>query len=157
MTSSNGNIFRVTVQLCGEFTGDRDKGQWHGALMFSLICASVNNLEAGDWRRHLRPLWRESNVKNCFSESLEIAEVEWNLSYVWNQSYVHPITFRKTLAPTSCMVVFYLTVGSSCPLKHFLLYWYIDYVMHLLIGKRPTHDRCLHPHRTIRWVNIRKT
>ena len=32
------------------------KGQWHGALMFSLICTwmngSVNNVEAGDLRRH---------------------------------------------------------------------------------------------------------
>ena len=32
------------------------KGQWRGALMFSLICARingwVNNLEAGDLRRH---------------------------------------------------------------------------------------------------------
>ena len=55
MTSSNGNIFRVTGPLCGEFTGH--KGQWHRALMFSLICAWinvrwVNNREAGDLRRH---------------------------------------------------------------------------------------------------------
>ena len=28
------------------------KGLWRGALMFSLICAWVNNREAGDWRRH---------------------------------------------------------------------------------------------------------
>ena len=36
-----------------------NKGQWRGALMFSLICAwinvSVNNREAGDWRRHRAP------------------------------------------------------------------------------------------------------
>ena len=41
MTSSNGNIFRVTGPLYGEFTGHwwipRTKGQWRGALMFSLI------------------------------------------------------------------------------------------------------------------------
>ena len=47
MTSSNGNIFRVTGHLC----------QWRGALMFSLICAWindwVNNREAGDLRRYL--------------------------------------------------------------------------------------------------------
>ena len=54
MTSSNGNIFRVTGHLCGEFTGPRwHKGQWRGALMFSVICARingwVNNGEAGDW------------------------------------------------------------------------------------------------------------
>ena len=58
MTSSNGNIFRVT----GPFGGDRwpvnspHKGQWYIALMFSLICAWtngwVNNWYIGDLRRH---------------------------------------------------------------------------------------------------------
>ena len=47
MTSSNGNIFRVT----GHFY----KGQWRGALMFYLLCACgdgwVNNRKAGDVRR----------------------------------------------------------------------------------------------------------
>ena len=60
MTSSNGNIFRVTGPLCGEFTGHRwiplTKGQWRGALMFSSICAWingwVNNRKTGDLRRH---------------------------------------------------------------------------------------------------------
>ena len=60
ITSSNGNIFRVTGPLCGEFTGRRwippHKGQWRRALMFSLIChwidGWVNNREAGDLRRH---------------------------------------------------------------------------------------------------------
>ena len=57
MTSSNGNIFRVTGHLCGEFTGQR----WtppkasDGSLMFSFICvwinSWVNNREAGDLRR----------------------------------------------------------------------------------------------------------
>ena len=61
MTSSNGNIFRVTGHLCGEFTGPRwiphtKAMQWRGALMFSLIFVWingwVNNREAGDLRRH---------------------------------------------------------------------------------------------------------
>ena len=60
MASSNGDIFRVTGHLYGEFTGppvnSPPKGQWHGALMFSLICvwknSLVNNREAGDLRRH---------------------------------------------------------------------------------------------------------
>ena len=60
MTSSNGNIFRVTGHLCEGFTGEPvnspHKGQWRRALMFSLICAWisswVNNREAGDLRRH---------------------------------------------------------------------------------------------------------
>ena len=41
------------------------KGQWRGALMFSLICvwinAWVNNREAGDLRRYHTPLWRHRN------------------------------------------------------------------------------------------------
>ena len=54
MTTSNGNIFRVTDHLYREFTGHR----WipHGALMASLIWSRingwVNNREAGDLRRH---------------------------------------------------------------------------------------------------------
>ena len=60
MTSSNGIIFRGTGHLCGEFTGPQwissHKGQWRGALMLTLICSRingwVNNLEAGDMRRH---------------------------------------------------------------------------------------------------------
>ena len=60
MTSSNGNIFRVTGHVCGEFTAppvnSPHKGQWRGALMFSLICVWihgwVNKREAGDLRRY---------------------------------------------------------------------------------------------------------
>ena len=58
MTSSNGNSFRVTGHLCGEFTGHRwiPHTKASGALMFSLIYARinswVNNREAGDLRRH---------------------------------------------------------------------------------------------------------
>ena len=59
MASSNGNIFRVTGPLCGEYTGPVNsphKGQGRGALMFPLICAWindwVNNRETGDFRHH---------------------------------------------------------------------------------------------------------
>ena len=57
-TSSNGNIFRITGPLCGNSpVNSPHKGQWRGALIFSLICAWtkgwVNNLDAGDLRRHL--------------------------------------------------------------------------------------------------------
>ena len=54
MTSSNGNIFRVTGPLSP--VNSPHKGQWRGALLFSLICdwinGRVNNCEAGDLRRH---------------------------------------------------------------------------------------------------------
>ena len=71
MTSSNGNIFRVTGHLCGEFTGHRwiprgHKGQWRGALVFSLISAWINgwvNQSWGWWfETPSRPLWRHCYV-----------------------------------------------------------------------------------------------
>ena len=59
MTSSNGNIFRVTCHLCGIHrspVNSPHKGQWRGALRFSLICAwtdsCANNGDAGGLRRH---------------------------------------------------------------------------------------------------------
>ena len=57
MTSSNGNIFRVTGPLCWEFTGPGElPTQRPVTRMLSLICVWingwVNNHEAGDLRRH---------------------------------------------------------------------------------------------------------
>ena len=59
MTSSNGNIFRVTGHCAGIHRSPVNspyKGQWRGALVFSLICTRingwVNNREASDLRRH---------------------------------------------------------------------------------------------------------
>ena len=53
MTSSN-ETFSALLAICAG--NSPHKGQWRGALMFSLICASVNawvnNLEAGDLRRY---------------------------------------------------------------------------------------------------------
>ena len=60
MTSSNGNIFRVTGRLCGEFTGDRwiplttasDAELWCFFFIRAWINDWVNTREAGDLRRH---------------------------------------------------------------------------------------------------------
>ena len=53
MTSSNGNISALLAICAGN---SPHKGQWRGALMFSLICAWinswVNNRESGDLRRN---------------------------------------------------------------------------------------------------------
>ena len=49
MTSSNGNIFRVTDHFCGEFTGHR----WIPHTKASDAELWVKNREAGDLRRHL--------------------------------------------------------------------------------------------------------
>ena len=60
MTSSNGNIFRVTGHLCGEFTGPRwiprtkasDTELWFFSLIWARMNVWVNNREAGDMRSH---------------------------------------------------------------------------------------------------------
>ena len=60
MTSSNGNIFRVTGPLCGEFTGHRwihrtkasDAELWCFLWSTPWIKGWVNNREAGDLRRY---------------------------------------------------------------------------------------------------------
>ena len=59
MTSSNGNIFRITGHLCGEFTGPGEfpaQRPVTRSLMFSLICVWINdwinNRQAGDLRRY---------------------------------------------------------------------------------------------------------
>ena len=60
MTSSNGNIFRVTGHLCGEFTGPRwiprtkasDAEIWWVFFICVWINGSVNNRQAVDLRRY---------------------------------------------------------------------------------------------------------
>ena len=56
MTSTNGNIFRVTGHLWIHRSpmNSPDKGEWRGALMFSLILTNdwANHRDAGDLRRH---------------------------------------------------------------------------------------------------------
>ena len=59
MTSSNGNIFRVTGPLCGEFTGPGEfpaqRPMMQSVDVFFDLCLNndwVNNLEAGDLRCH---------------------------------------------------------------------------------------------------------
>ena len=65
MTSSNGNIFRVTGHLCGEFTGPGEFPAQRPVtrsfdVFFDLRPKNgwVNNREAGDLRRLRAPLWR---------------------------------------------------------------------------------------------------
>ena len=57
MTSPNGNIFRVTGPLCGEFTGPGEFPTQRPVarssdVFFDLRVNWVNNREAGDLRRH---------------------------------------------------------------------------------------------------------
>ena len=76
MTSSNGNIFRVTGHLCGEFTGPRwiphtkanDAELWCLLLICVWINGCVNNREAGDLRRYCVP-YGVTVMENLVSET----------------------------------------------------------------------------------------
>ena len=68
MTSSNGNIFRVTGHLCGEFTAPRwiprtkssDAELW--CFLWSRLNKRLSKQSWGWWFETLsRPLWRHSN------------------------------------------------------------------------------------------------
>ena len=89
MTSSNGNIFRVTGPLCGEFTGHRwiPRKGWSGALVFSLICAWinswVNNRAAGDQRCHRAHY--DVIVMNCSWRWDNLNKICTCVVHVWSQ------------------------------------------------------------------------
>ena len=71
MTSPNGNIFLLywpfVRRIHPSWVKSPHKGQWRGALMFSLICAWINSWEKnpqwwGCWfETPWRPFWRHSN------------------------------------------------------------------------------------------------
>ena len=73
MTSSNGNIFRVTGHLCGEFTGHRwiprtkasDAELW--CFFYLRLNKRLSKQSWGWWfETPSRPLWRHSNVLHGF-------------------------------------------------------------------------------------------
>ena len=79
MTSSNGNIFRVTGHLSGEFTGDRWIPRTKPVTrMLPLICSWINgwinNGEAGDLRRHLvhndATVMNFASLPNCLTHRM---------------------------------------------------------------------------------------
>ena len=66
MTSSNGNIFRVTGHLCGEFIGPGEfpaQRPVTRSFMFPLICVWIHSWENNREAETLpRPLWHHSNA-----------------------------------------------------------------------------------------------
>ena len=114
MTSSNGNIFRVTGHLCVEFTGEQHKGQWRGALMFSLICVWingwVNNGEAGDLRRY-RAHYAVTVMTREHSHMSTVSEIHLCMTiYLFkDNSCLHVSLHRWTFV--KCIHIFIAAVG----------------------------------------------
>ena len=94
MTSSNGNIFRVTGPLCGEFTGPRwiPRTKTSEAELWCLLWW-VNNREAGDLRRYRA----HYDVTVMIMWSLIMFQT------FYNQSFHHgSISIRMGLLPDEC-------------------------------------------------------
>ena len=93
MTSSNGNIFRVTGHLCGEFTGPRwipHKKASHAELLsfFELrLNKRLGKQQWGWWFETLScPLWNRRNEQTTIHYSLQ----------GWYTSIVYPPCFAVT-------------------------------------------------------------
>ena len=85
--------FSVLLALCvgnspvtGEFCA-QIKGQWHGALMFSLICAWINawenNCEAGDLRCHHAHYDVIAMINHVHPSVCLSVYISWMLKYGW--------------------------------------------------------------------------
>ena len=103
MTSSNGNIFRVTGHLCGIHrtpVNSPHKGQWRGALMFSLICPWIYGwVKAGDlrcYRAHYDVIVMQLYPWKCARTGPlnDITWVSWRIDYLFNSLF--RLTSRKT-------------------------------------------------------------
>ena len=111
MASSNGNIFRVTDHLCGEFTGSRwiprTKASDAELWCFSLICARkngwVNNGEAGDLRRHRAHY--DVMVMSCVVGITPGKPSQWH-SYV-TDDFASPVHHQLRHRP--CQIVTFLS------------------------------------------------
>ena len=88
MASSNGNIFRVTGHLCGEFTGHRPVTRRFGVFFDLHLNKRLSKQWWGWWfETPSRPLWRHCNVltlgltedhwhavkTNCYSMTIKLS------------------------------------------------------------------------------------
>ena len=111
------------------------KGQWHGALMFSLICARingwVNNREADDLRRHQAHCdvivmgfylthWRRDKMTAIFQTAFSIA-------FSWVTIVVFWWKFHWTLFPWIQLTIFQhwfrWWLGAGQATSHYLNQW----------------------------------
>ena len=117
MRSSNGNISRVTGPLVRGIqwrpVNSPHKGQWHEALMFSLICTWmncwVNNHEAGELRCHCAhydvTVMQYANPGAWNTQKKNVWKSSWqgfpNMASDWLAS--------ETRSKNSCMITWILT------------------------------------------------
>ena len=85
------------------------KGQWRGALMFSLICTWingwVNNGEAGDSRHH-RSHYDVTVMSPSMSDSILAAVISHRMLFLWAQPYIYKESAQQRLNMTLVRIYF---------------------------------------------------
>ena len=137
MTSSNGNIFRVTAGN-SPVMNSLHKSQWGRVLVFSLICTWincwVNNREAGDLRRHRAHYDVTVNV-HCVptSRRLICPTMIWRfmLDMINNSSVSKPTLFIENKGKSSRVVIKYClryTTTQLCKLVLIKFRWHLTFI-----------------------------
>ena len=135
MTSPNGNIFRVTGPLCGEFTGHRwiplTKASDAGLWWFFYLRLNKRKESWGWWlKTPSRPFWRRCNV---LLEPPSVPDTTPRVKHLWrglrficiNPVYVNQLLHTGYLDRT------YMTWVISCE-----LFWYTQMILQLDFGKK---------------------
>ena len=124
MTSSNGNIFRVTGPLYGEFNGHRwiPSTKASDAELWSLICVWingwVNNRGAGDLRRY----GAHYDVTVMRTEVLETAMV---CHVLYNKHYIDGLVHKRRNSSALAMELLLSCTNPSIYIFLYLyFYWY---------------------------------
>ena len=121
MTSSNGNIFRVTGIIVRGIhrwpVNSPRKGQWRGAVMFSLICALnkgwVNNREGGDFRRHRAHYDVNVMLENGRSKSAQFVATIQTQIFSENR-YTSSLHWNSFIICQTSTKYYRLTILSNC-------------------------------------------
>ena len=123
ISSSNGNIFRVTGHLCGEFTGHR----WIPCTKASdaeLWCLNkrLSKQSWGWWIETLSDsLWRHYNDEYIHSTC---SKTEVRGQRIFQFAYVCTDTIQKQLSDIDCLAVFITTYLDLLIVLSIQSYWH---------------------------------
>ena len=125
MTSSNGNIFRVTGPLCGEFTG-KFLAQRPVTRSFDVFAdLHLNNGWSTQWwgwwfQTPVCPLWRHCNYPSCYRSS---RFPNTKLDLFPNCSFIHFWSINLPLILTNCHLLRWIGLVLACVGKMWKEIW----------------------------------
>ena len=139
MVSSNGNIFRVTGPLCGEFTGDRRilLTKASDASSFDVFFALRQNKRLsrqseGWWfETPSRPLWRHCNALRLRLNGRHFADGTFKRIFM-NENVRISIKISLKFVPMGPIynipsLVQIIWLGAGLATSHYLNHWWLDY------------------------------